>query len=199
MRTKSSLQAEKILVAAARLFATQRFHEVRMEDLAAAAEVGKGTLYRYFKDKEELYLALLDRAAAGLAARLQEETEDARGPRGRLENVVAAILGFFDENPYLFDLIQHAEAMQRADGEIPWGQTRRDTFDLIRRIFEEGRRDGSFHINDFDVGVLMLLGGLRAIIRFGARPRDRGLPAQIVEQFLHGAAIRPRVPEPSRT
>ena len=32
-----------------------------MEDIADLAEVGKGTLYRYFKDKEELYMALLSR------------------------------------------------------------------------------------------------------------------------------------------
>ena len=63
---------EKILIAAARLFATHRFHEVRMEDIAAAVCAGKGTLYRYFKDKEELYLALLDRTAAGLRVRIDE-------------------------------------------------------------------------------------------------------------------------------
>ena len=67
MRSKTPLQAEKILAAAAQLFATHRFHEARMEDIAALAEVGKGTLYRYFKDKEELYLALLQRATRASA------------------------------------------------------------------------------------------------------------------------------------
>ena len=70
MRCKSPLQADKILAAAAGLFATHRFHEARMEDIAAAAAVGKGTLYRYFKDKEELYIALLDRAADGISQRI---------------------------------------------------------------------------------------------------------------------------------
>ena len=58
MRAKSPEQVDRMLDAAARLFGAHRFHEVRMEDVAAAAEVGKGTLYRYFRDKEELYLAL---------------------------------------------------------------------------------------------------------------------------------------------
>ena len=62
MRCKTAEQADKVLDAAAQLFGLRRFHEVRMEDIAAEAEVGKGTLYRYFADKEELYLGLLDRA-----------------------------------------------------------------------------------------------------------------------------------------
>src|SRR5437763_3594011 len=87
VRTRTPRQAEKILTAAAQLFATHRFHEARMEDIAALAEVGKGTLYRYFKDKEELYLALLSQAAEGLTARLGEELEGAEGPRARLVGV----------------------------------------------------------------------------------------------------------------
>src|SRR2546421_8418409 len=96
VRTKTSDQADRMLDAAARLFGTQRFHEVRMEDIAAEAEVGKGTLYRYFSDKEELYLALLERASQQLVCRLREEITRMEGPRAQLEAVVAAIIAYFD-------------------------------------------------------------------------------------------------------
>ena len=76
MRTKTPVLPEKILTVAARLFATHRFHEARMEDIAAAAEVGKGTLYRYFKDKEELYLALLERTAEQLSQCLSQSRNE---------------------------------------------------------------------------------------------------------------------------
>ena len=66
MRTKTPHLADRMLLAAARLFGTQRFHEVRMDDIAAEAEVSKGTLYRYFKDKDELYLALVARCSRNL-------------------------------------------------------------------------------------------------------------------------------------
>jgi AcrR family transcriptional regulator len=70
MRTKTSLQADKILRAAGQLFGTQRFHEVRMDDIAAQAEVSKGTLYRYFNDKEELFQALVTRSSEDILIRL---------------------------------------------------------------------------------------------------------------------------------
>src|SRR5262245_26612980 len=101
-----------MLAAAAQLFGTQRFHEVRMEDIAAEAGVGKGTLYRYFKDKEELYLALVSRSAQQFTQKLQEEISLAQGSRAQLLRVIAAIVRFFDDQPHLFDLIQRAEVLQ---------------------------------------------------------------------------------------
>src|SRR5687767_14760762 len=59
MRTCDPARGQQILDCAARLFDKRHYHEVRMEDVAAHAGVAKGTLYRYFQDKEDLYLALL--------------------------------------------------------------------------------------------------------------------------------------------
>ena len=106
MRTKTPHQLEKMLEAAGRLFGSQRFHEVRMEDIAIEAEVGKGTLYRYFSDKEELYLMLLERSSQQFMERLRDEKALAEGPRAQLQAIVAAVIAFFDEHPHLFDLIQ---------------------------------------------------------------------------------------------
>lgn len=182
MRVKSPLQAEKILTAAARLFATHRFHEARMDDIAALAEVGKGTLYRYFKDKEELYLALLDRAAEGLQSRLCQELSRAASPREQLVAVVAGLIDYFDAQPHVFDLIQHAEALRKPGAEFPWQKTRDKTMGLVKDILAAG----VFQVADLDLAVLILLGGLRAIIRFGKQPRPHGLAAEVVSRFLDG-------------
>jgi AcrR family transcriptional regulator len=176
------------LTAAAHLFAAHRFHEARMEDIAAAAEVGKGTLYRYFQDKEELYLALLDRAAEGLNGRLDEAIEGANGPRAKLEAFVEAVLIYFEEQPHLLDLIQHAEVMQRPGSAFPWQNTRQETIRRVRAVFAEARAVGAFIVADPEMDVLLLLGGLRAVMRFGPRPRPAGLARQIVDHFLNGAA-----------
>src|SRR5262249_24068290 len=124
VRSKTPHQADKILAAAARLFATHRFHEARMEDIAAVAEVGKGPLYRYFKDKEELYLALLERAALSLHDRLAQALAGVAAPREQLVRLVETLLGYFDEQPHVLDLMQHAEALQRAGQQFPWQKTR---------------------------------------------------------------------------
>jgi AcrR family transcriptional regulator len=193
VRTKSPLQAEKILTVAARFFATHRFHEARMEDIAAAAEVGKGTLYRYFKDKEELFFALLAKAAEEMDVRLGEAIGRPGCARSRLEAVVEAYVTYFDEHPHLFDLIHHAEAMHRPEEQFPWMRTRRKGFTLAKQVFEDAAAAGEFTVRDPELSVLMLLGGLRAVIRFGPRPRASDLARRIVEDFLHGACAGPAI------
>jgi AcrR family transcriptional regulator len=187
MRTKTTHQADKMLDAAARLFGTQHFHEVRMEDIAAEAEVGKATLYRYFMDKEELYLALLRRESEQFLARLEKSVSQATGPRQRLEAIVAGILDYFDEQPHLLDLMQRTEVLCPPGTELPWRKTLDDLVRLLAELFAAGQQAGEFCVRDPELGILMLLGGLRSVIRFGGRPRPSDLPRRIVANFLRGA------------
>jgi AcrR family transcriptional regulator len=176
-----------MLAAAAHLFGTQRFHEVRMEDIAAEAEVGKGTLYRYFSDKEELYLALLERASVQFVARVQQEVACADGARAKLVALVDTIITYFDEQPHILDLIQHAELARGLGPGSPWQKPRNEIFRLVRELFEGGTRDGEFCVRDPELAMLMLLGGIRTVMRFGPRPRPGDLARRIVASHLEGS------------
>lgn len=189
MRTKTARQSDKMLDAAARLFGTQRFHEVRMEDIAAEAEVGKGTLYRYFADKDELYRSLLVRASHQLERQLETSLAHSTGARARLEVFVKTVIEFFDANLNLLDLIQRAEVMQRSASDFPWQKTRDNVIRLVETLLSDGERAGEFRVRDPHMAVLMLLGGVRSVIRFGQTPRPPELAKRIVAGFLHGAAV----------
>ncbi|MFC5848028.1 TetR/AcrR family transcriptional regulator [Deinococcus petrolearius] len=67
----------EILDAAERLWSTASYSELSMSQVAAEAQLAKGTLYLYFDTKEELFLALLtshlQRWGAACATRLREE------------------------------------------------------------------------------------------------------------------------------
>jgi TetR/AcrR family fatty acid metabolism transcriptional regulator len=174
-----------MLQAAAGLFGTQRFHEVRMEDIAAAAGVGKGTLYRYFSDKEDLYLALLERASKHMHQRLEQSVRNVKGATAQLKAMVTAIIAFFDEQPHLLSLIQREEVLRGPD--FPWKKTREEMLDLMIGLLQEGNDRGEFAVRDPDLLALLLLAGLRGVLRFGKRPRPRDLAQRIVDIFLKGA------------
>lgn len=192
MRTKTPDQAEKILSAATRLFGTHRFHEVRMEDIAAEAEVGKGTLYRYFADKEELYKAILARSTEQLLKRIKEIAGSGTSPRCRLEAMVAGVIDHFDAEPHLHDLIQRAEVMAAPKGDFPWQHLRQELPRLVQALFAEAAAQGEFQVRDPELTVHILLGAVRAVLRFGPKPRPDRLAQRLLENFLHGAEIRPR-------
>jgi TetR/AcrR family fatty acid metabolism transcriptional regulator len=187
VRTKTTAQADKILNVAVRLFATHRFHEARMEDIAACAGVGKGTLYRYFKDKEELHTALLERATEQILERLHAAAQVGDDPVSKLEALVATFLQFHDDHPHVFDLLQHAEALSRPDQYFPWQKARTLSVDMVKQVLEEGQAKGVFRGAD-NTALMLLLGGIRAIIRFGDKPRPPDLARRIAELFLHGVA-----------
>jgi AcrR family transcriptional regulator len=154
-----------------------------MEDIATEAEVGKGTLYRYFDDKEELYLALLAQASQQLLEQLRVGLPNSESPAERLVSTVEKIIRFFDEHPHLLDLIQRAEVHQRPGEEFPWQQTRNEVLQIVQDLFIEGKKRGEFEIRDPELSTLILLGGVRAVVRFGRKPRPRLLARQIVAQF----------------
>jgi AcrR family transcriptional regulator len=149
----------------------------------------KGTLYRYFSDKEELYLMLLERSSQQFMERLRDEKALAEGPHAQLQAIVAAVIAFFDEHPHLFDLIQRAEVLRDPERASPWQKARDDLLRLLLGLFAQGKRQGEFNIRDQEMVALLLLGGLRSVIRFGEQPRPRDLAQRIVAAFLHGADI----------
>lgn len=69
-RADAARNRAKVLQAAERLFAEKGMTAVTMDDVAAQAQVGKGTLYRRFGDKSGLAAALLDEREAELQQRL---------------------------------------------------------------------------------------------------------------------------------
>jgi AcrR family transcriptional regulator len=70
----SEERKEQILDAAEKVFTNKGFDEARMDDIAEGTGVSKGTLYLYFKSKEDLIIAILDRIFRGMFERLEART-----------------------------------------------------------------------------------------------------------------------------
>jgi hypothetical protein len=59
--------------------------------------------------------------------------------------------------------------------------------DLMTGLLEEGNARGEFAVRDPGLLALLLLAGLRGVLRFGKQPRPRDLAQRIVDIFLKGA------------
>jgi len=104
----------EILVAAARLFAAHGYGGLDLQVLADALGVGKGTLYRYFPTKADLFLAAVDHGMERLDAVVEAANPDCDPLAGAVQGVTA-YLTFFRDHPEYAELllIERAEFRDR--------------------------------------------------------------------------------------
>ncbi|WP_431909955.1 TetR/AcrR family transcriptional regulator [Nonomuraea jabiensis] len=108
-RADAARNREKVLAAAARLFAEKGVEAVSMDAVAAAAGVGKGTLFRRFGDKSGLAVALLDARERDLQQRILSGPPPLGPGAPASERLAAFVAAYLD---YLFahlDLVRMSE------------------------------------------------------------------------------------------
>src|SRR5690349_11018275 len=87
-----------ILKTAMQLFTEKNVHDVTMSDIAEAAGIGKGTLYRHFKDKGQLCQAMLDEDQRNLQDRALEYFRSQGDPLDSLGWFLVEVALFVDRN-----------------------------------------------------------------------------------------------------
>jgi AcrR family transcriptional regulator len=96
---------QQILDAAAKLFAERGYSETDTQLLAEKLHVGKGTLYRYFPSKRQLFLAAADRVMQRLRQAIDGSMEGIDDPLDRVAAAIRACLAFFDKHPEFVELL----------------------------------------------------------------------------------------------
>src|SRR5207253_8005961 len=95
---------EEILCAAAKLFAKHGYSDTDTQLLADKLGVGKGTLYRYFPCKRDLFLAAADRVMRKLRRHIDTAIAGIQDPLDIITEAIRAFLGFFADNPEFVEL-----------------------------------------------------------------------------------------------
>lgn len=89
---------EAILEAAVHLFAKKGFSETKLEDVAALAEFGKGTLYNYFENKNDLLLSAFEFAVLNMLEFLYGQLASVSDPLERIELIAKSQFNYYITN-----------------------------------------------------------------------------------------------------
>ena len=181
---------QKILSAAAELFGANSYDTVQMRDVAARAEVGKPTLYRYFPSKEELFLEVfksgLDRLDSEVAAILKDNDQPSRSLERLMEALLNALGGQVAALRMLTD--DQSAVMRRWRNEFR--RRRRPFVDAARTILEQGIASGEFRAVDLETVPSMLIGLVRGgLIGTDRIPRER-FAAAMIDFVVHALSAR---------
>jgi AcrR family transcriptional regulator len=185
-RVKTISKKEEILEAASRVFAEKEFHEVLIDDVAALAGVGKGTVYRYFRTKEELYFETILQAFDDLTATLAEAVAKEASPMSRLERIARESLRFSWERRHLLSLLQGDER-RFAMREAELRRRREGMMALVQKVILDGIERREFRGVDARIAAELFRGMIRAANCFRTEDDSvEGLVQEIIGIFARG-------------
>ena len=165
MTTHSEDKRDRILDAAAELFASRPYHRVLLSDVARAASVGKGTLYLYFTNKDDLYLAVLFRGFSNIVDRLRRQLADNDSPpETQLICVVRDMVHHLSSNAVISELMRGAVVNCPRTGE--WTEKRLELRGLIATIIRNGIDQGVFADDHPQLTAQYIPGMVRSICLF---------------------------------
>jgi AcrR family transcriptional regulator len=189
------MNRDEILEAAAAIFSQKGFHASSMQDIAKAVSLQKASLYHHVHSKQEILLALLDRALDLLIERLTVVAESTLAPEEKLRAAIISYLVLLTENRQLAAILLLEHRSLEADYKlrhIP----RRDRFErLWRSMIEAGQAQGIFKRTDSAITVRALLGALNWTITWfqpGGECSAEEIARQYADLFLDGLSINDR-------
>lgn len=190
IRRSPEVRREEILDAAARVLVARGASATRMSDVAAEANVAKGTVYLYFDSKEQLLFGLGTRYTEELIRRSGDllEGDASGGLLERLDKFLEEMVDFHLAERELHHVLFHGGAVSEAEA---MQQLR----ELMRRFIEKGVEAGEFQVIDTGFTADFLLQGLHGAlvpVLHEQRPeRDRFLvPARELVRKTLGTQTR---------
>jgi AcrR family transcriptional regulator len=186
---------QRIMQATEALSRTHPFHEITLDEIAKRADVGKGTVYLHFADKDDIFFQT---AMAGFDELCELVTKNSFDkltfPQGLLQTC-EQISGFFRQRRPLFRIIQNEgdRAMGLGGGlRQRWLKRRKELAAAVAVIITRGAKSGYIR-QDIPASVLAeyLLGMLRTrSLDLGDVPDSQRSLAVLTNLFIQGAACR---------
>lgn len=154
---------EKIVQAAITTFSKYGYDKTRMDDIAKSANLGKGTLYLYFKSKEELFYAISENSIKELKEQLsklfskkEDLVHDAEKFYDQYRNLI------HDSEKVSFEMI--AESSRNPKLRKALYEQRMKVYDIVidylRRQIEKGFFRKDMDVNAIASGLVALYDGL---------------------------------------
>ena len=191
------------------LFDERGMQDAQIDEIARAAGIARGLVYRHFSSKEELYVLTVTHYLDELAELLEVAVEGDDDPALRLERCTEAFARYCQRYPAFLDSSQAlmrrpARELREIVSESVWlrlGQSMARCLDCVASVLRAGSAAGSFEVEDPDYMANVLwtqaLGVMHlARIRVGVRQAAPGVPAlfsitpdRTVESCVRGALL----------
>ena len=182
---------EDILKAAVHLFAQKGFAETKLEDVAALAEFGKGTLYNYFENKDDLLLSAFDYAVGNVLDFLYDQLASVWDPLDRIRLIANSQFNYYRSNTDFMNVIMtnHQVLMNHARGAQVFDRFQ-DLKKLVTIEMQAAMDAGQLRPGNAQHYATYLSGMIHSQVRSintGDMQMDEMVADEIMDIFLNGA------------
>lgn len=181
---------ELIVEAADRLIGRYGLKKMTMEDVAQEAGVSRRTVYGYFKNKQALALASIDRVVRMAQARMAEEAKAPEAPAERIYRMLVARVAVRIDG--VRDITQSLDSVF-AVVRPAYMQRRRRYFEeeaqMLAGVIAEGQREGEFGNADPMETARLLVQATNSYLPYSLSLEELGQPGDLIERIEKMAAI----------
>jgi TetR/AcrR family fatty acid metabolism transcriptional regulator len=162
---KKAARRKDIIEAAIEVFSKKDFNNASISEIAQRAGIANGTIYQYFKNKEDLFFSIPIEKTNEFRSQIELHLEGITGVFNKLRKFVWYFLYFFKTNPEYGRLLM-------LEMRVNKGFVKTETYDFLKQsvrsvwdIIEEGQKEGVIRA-DVDIYVLrhLVLGILEHMV-----------------------------------
>jgi AcrR family transcriptional regulator len=184
---KVSKTRELLICVAREIFVERGFHDTTMNDIAAASKKGRRTLYTYFKNKEDIYVAVVEKELSQAIMKLKAVVDRDINPERKLIEYIFTRLDtikelVFRNGSLKGNFFSNVHEVEKARRKIDI-----EEISLIKRILQEGIDKGAFYVENLEITAMMIQFALRGVeipyIKDNIRNKLRNNKQDII-QFL---------------
>ena len=181
---------EEILAVAMRMFIQQGYHGLAMRQISEAVGVSKAALYYYFKDKEELFLAILNSYLNDMEASIDAIRAKSGSSADQIARFVESVLRQPAEQRALTRLASQEMGQLSAASRKKFDKLYHEKFiGKLTAILQEGMDRGEFQSLNAEIATWSLLGIMYPYFypaHSGEKPIPAGTIQEIVSIYLNG-------------
>lgn len=193
---------EMILDTAARLFGRVGFEKCSMQDISDSANVSKGTLYHYFKTKQEIYDAIFLGTLRRMIAFVGSAIDDELPTHQKIKSFFCAHAEYFDQNYWNFNATMLGVAGVSSATMRHEAIELRDRYEgILRKIVVEGIESGELRAMEPNMttrAALSLLNWMPRWYRPNGKMSAAAIGEYLAELLINGLAPRPEQDAPAR-
>jgi AcrR family transcriptional regulator len=183
---------EQILSTAKHLFIQHGYHGLSMREIAEAVGVTKAALYYHFKDKEELFLAILDLYLNETSNAIDHILTEPGSSTGKIRMFVEYILGQPADQRAIIRLASQEMSQLSLPVRKSFDEVYHEKFvNKIKAMLRSGMENGEFRLMQPEVATWALLGIMYPYF-YPAHTGNTPLPAETIHEittiYLNGIA-----------